>query len=59
LSERVVEVSFADFTRSVRNPATDDGNHGGIDYVIISGKATGQGAAPPPAVKAVKFTPLK
>ena len=57
--ERVVEVSFADFTRSVRNPATDDGNHGGIDYVIISGKATGQGAAPPPAVKAVKFTPLK
>ena len=57
--ERVVEVSFADFTRSVRNPATDDGNHGGIDYVIISGKATGQGAAPPPAVKAVKFVPLK
>jgi hypothetical protein len=59
--DRRLEVSFKDLSKApvTGSAVSDDGSHGGIDYVIISGVAGPQGgAAPPPAVRTVKFTPL-
>ena len=55
--DRTLEVNFKDLTRTTvtGSAVADDGSHGGIDYVIVSGRATGQGAAPPPAIRSVKY----
>jgi hypothetical protein len=59
--DRTLEVNFKDLSRTtvVGSAVTDDGSHGGIDYVIVSGRATGPGAAPPPAIRSVTYAPLR
>jgi hypothetical protein len=57
--DRKIEVNFKDYNRTTvtGTSVTDDGSHGGIDFIVVSGVAN---TGPPvgPAVKAVKFIPL-
>jgi hypothetical protein len=57
--DRKIEVNFKDYSRTTvtGSSVTDDGSHGGIDFIVVSGAST---SGPPvaPAVKAVKFIPL-
>jgi hypothetical protein len=56
--DRKIEVNFKDYSRTTvtGSSVTDDGSHGGIDFIVVSGASTGTPVAP--AVKAVKFIPL-
>jgi hypothetical protein len=57
--DRRIEVNFKDLSRTTvtGSSVTDDGSHGGIDFVVVSGVAA-TGPAPAPALKAVRFIPL-
>jgi hypothetical protein len=57
--DRKIEVNFKDYSRMTvtGTSVTDDGSHGGIDFIVVSG-ATTTGADVAPALKAVKFIPL-
>lgn len=57
--DRKIEVNFKDYSRTTvtGSAVTDDGSHGGIDFIVVSGVVA---SGPPvgPALKAVKFVPL-
>jgi hypothetical protein len=58
--KRRMEVVYRDLSRSISDnlKATDDGRHGGIDYVLIRGLPADLTNEPPPAaVRKVRFTP--
>jgi hypothetical protein len=57
--DRTIEVNFKDYSRTTvtGSSVTDDGSHGGIDFIVVSGVAT-TGPAVAPALKAVRFIPL-
>jgi hypothetical protein len=56
--DRKIEVNFKDYSRIpiTGTSVTDDGSHGGIDFIVVSGISNGPPVAP--ALKAVKFIPL-
>ena len=56
--DRKIEVVFKDLSKTTvtGSSVADDGSHGGIDFVVVSGASTGAPVAP--ALKAVKFIPL-
>lgn len=59
---RRMEVAYRDLSRTIETDlqASDDGRHGGIDYVIIRGLPEGPAnpEPPPAAVRTVTFTPM-
>jgi hypothetical protein len=57
--ERKIEVNFKDYSRMTvtGTSVTDDGSHGGIDFIVVSGVAN-SGPEVSPALKSVKFIPL-
>ena len=57
--DRRIEVNFKDYSRTTvtGSSVTDDGSHGGIDFIVVSGVTT-TGPAVAPALKAVRFIPL-